>query len=102
MATKTSLSAILGEDEERDSSPTKSTQARSRKASEPIKLTIELDPELHKRLKTFALLKADDAALADVIRAAIVMLDEHTTYAKAVAREASKLKDEKRERRRNR
>lgn len=101
MARRTSLEDALGDDEAGSPAPVRQLR-RASEPAEPIKLTIELDPELHKKLKTFALLKADDASLADVIRAAIVVLDEHATYAKAVVKEASRLKDVKRERRRNR
>ena len=68
-----------------------------RRPTNPVKLTIELDPEQHRKLKTFALLKAEDVSLAEVIRAAINVLDEHPRLAKAVIDEAARMKRQRRE-----
>lgn len=68
-----------------------------RRPTNPVKLTIELDPEQHRKLKTFALLQAEDASLAEVIRAAINVLDAHPRLAKAVIDEAAKMKRQRRE-----
>lgn len=57
-----------------------------------VKLTIELEPATHRKLKTFALLKADDASLADVVRACITAVDKDETVAAAVTEEVERLK----------
>lgn len=75
---------------------TKGKGAR-RRPTNPVKLTIELDPEQHRKLKTFALLKAEDASLAEIIRAAINVLEDHPRLAKAVVEEAARMKRQRRE-----
>lgn len=61
-----------------------STAGRRRtRPTNPVKLTIELSPEQHRELKRFALLEAEDASLADVIRAAVDVLND-PKVAKAV------------------
>lgn len=99
MARRTTLEEALESDEEAaTSSGTHKPAVRTAKAKEParpIKLTIELDQELHMRLKSFALLKAGDASLANIVRAAINVMDENQRFAKAVIDEATRLKTRK-------
>lgn len=110
MARGISLDEALASDGEQETSTSKTdkrpalrTVAASkskggrRRPVNPVKLTIELDPEQHRKLKTFALLKAEDVSLAEVIRAAINVLDEHPRLAKAVVDEAARMKRQRHE-----
>jgi hypothetical protein len=89
MAKKISLEDALGPDE--DTSPATSAPGASihpisdgrrgaktsrKTGSTTTRLTIDFDVELHRALKSFALLKADDASLAAIVRAAIAVLTE--------------------------
>lgn len=84
MATRTTLGDALAGDEEAANKPHTVKVAGKADEGKVIKLTIELAPALHRTLKSFALLKADDASLADVVRAAISVLDKNPKLAKAV------------------
>ncbi|HVW41009.1 MAG TPA: DUF2274 domain-containing protein [Amycolatopsis sp.] len=98
MAKSVSLDEALRNDEDQQQ-PTVADvvpDARGKKGAKavddivkPVKLTIELEPELHRRLKRFALLDAEDASLASLVRAAVVVMGENERFAKAVIREAA-------------
>lgn len=91
MARSVSLDDALADDEEATSErkPTaRSTGRKTKEPARPVKLTIELEPELHRQLKRFALLEAEDASLASIIRAAVVVMGKNERYAKAVINEA--------------
>lgn len=94
MARERSLDDVLGDDVPASKAPAPARKAAPRPVSpsagrrrtrptNPVKLTIELSPEQHRELKRFALLEAEDASLADVIRAAVDVLDD-PKVAKAV------------------
>lgn len=96
MAKNVRLEDLMGDDE-----PAKSTSRRleavDTEADESlVKLTIELPASLHRTLKSFALMKADDASLAEIIRAAVSVMDANERVGKAVAKEAAKLKSQRR------
>lgn len=89
MARERSLDDVLGDDVPASKAPaparkvSPSAGRRRTRPTNPVKLTIELSPEQHRELKRFALLEAEDASLADVIRAAVDVLDD-PKVAKAV------------------
>ena len=104
MARKATLGEALGGDEEPGTTatarpttktPQRKTTGRSRPA-QPIKLTIELSSEQHRALKSFALLQADDASLAEVVRASIAVLNDNQKFAKAVIDEIKRSKQTRR------
>lgn len=104
MARNVSLSDAMAGDEQPSTTSTKAAGKQSTKQNKqpakPVKLTIELDPELHRSLKSFALLQADDASLADIVRAAISLADNDTKFAKTLGNEANRLKSERKSARR--
>jgi len=51
----------------------------------PVRITVDLDPGDHRALKLWALQHADGAALADVVRVMVAMLDTDPDYASRVA-----------------
>jgi hypothetical protein len=94
MANRTTLSDALSDDEDVQPEDEASEQASEKvaKGIPPVKLTLEFERDLHTKLKTFALLKADGASLASLMRAAAVLLERDTRFGNAVIKEAKKQK----------
>jgi hypothetical protein len=98
MAQRRTLDEALEPDEE--------VQATTRRTAAPqpkpddsgavVKLTIEVTPAQHLKLKSFALLQAGDASLANIVRAAINVMDDNPKFGKAIADEAARMKAERR------
>ncbi|HWD07067.1 MAG TPA: hypothetical protein VG674_31955 [Amycolatopsis sp.] len=89
MAQKTTLEDALGGDEDTpDESATPPARKKPDAGKKPVKLTLEFTPEMHTRLKTFALLRADNASLVSLMRAAAVVMERDTRFGNAVIKEA--------------
>jgi hypothetical protein len=94
MAQRTTLAEALGHDEDAPKPRTRAPKvgakapAARRRRSKPVRLTIDFDPELHRALKSWALNEADNASIADVVRAMIAVLT--TKAGPSEARELAK------------
>lgn len=96
MAKAVTLEDALADEEQREQTPAPAAPAAAAPKQEVrgdagggrVKLTIELEADLHRQLKRFALLEAEDASLASLIRAAVVVMSNNERYAKAVIKEA--------------
>lgn len=79
MARRTTLNEALGHDEDvvpitRSQRGTNASTTSRTRRTKPVRLTIDFDPALHHRLKSWALNDADNASIADVVRAMISVL----------------------------
>lgn len=101
MANKVKLGEAMAGDEEENPAAKDQPAAQRFSSSapvkeKPVKLTIEITPDLHRRLKSFALLQAEDATIADIVRATIHLCDSDEPFAKKVAKEAARIKAQRR------